>query len=141
MIKNNKGITLVELIVALAIFSIIISLTFSMLLSGNRTFNMQIDDVEDFSSVRNGMDYITREIRKADKVDVLLNNILKLNETDDYDGDIYKLHNNSITKNGSIVISNINEFNIKRDNSKIDIEIKGKENPPLSSTIYIRGKE
>ncbi|WP_026475849.1 PilW family protein [Alkaliphilus transvaalensis] len=136
MIKNNKGITLVELIVALAISSIIIGLIFSTLVFGSRSFNVQADQIDNLSSVRNAMDLITREIRKAESVDIN-NNVLTLDEY------VYKLENNSITKNGQVIISNIEKFEIVRSNNRIDIEISSPERSigsktQITSTIYLR---
>jgi prepilin-type N-terminal cleavage/methylation domain-containing protein len=137
MMKNNKGFTLIELITALAIFSILATLTFSVLIYSNKSFNNQVSDIENLTNVRNGISYITREIRKANTIEVT-NNILTLDGTN-----VYRSENNTITKNGTVIIPKIYQLNIVKAGSKIDIEIistdeKGIGPSNVSSTIYLR---
>ncbi|WP_341876863.1 type II secretion system protein [Defluviitalea saccharophila] len=132
MIKNENGVTLIELIVSLAIFSVIISLTLSVLLFGSRTFKMQTNETNNLLNVSNAMHYITKEIRKADQVEIE-NGILILNEKD-----VYKLENNIIMKNTTLMFYNIELFEIAKSSSKIDIKIKGIGEEKVESTIYLR---
>jgi prepilin-type N-terminal cleavage/methylation domain-containing protein len=137
MIRKNKGVTLIELIISLAILSIFISLTFSTLLFSSKSFDSQAGSIENLSNVRNAISYITREIRKSDSIDVT-DNILTLNGMD-----IYKSENNTITKNGNIVISKIHQFSIVKTGSEIDIEIVSTDGTGIAaskvtSTIYVR---
>jgi prepilin-type N-terminal cleavage/methylation domain-containing protein len=137
MIRKNKGVTLIELIISLAILSILISLTFSTLLFSSKSFDSQAGSIENLSNVRNAISYITREIRKSDSIDVT-DNILTLNGMD-----IYKSENNTITKNGNIVISKIHQFSIVKTGSEIDIEIVSTDGTGIAaskvtSTIYVR---
>lgn len=132
MIKNEKGVTLIELIVSLAIFSVIISLTLSVLLFGSRTFKMQTNETNNLLNVSNAMHYITKEIRKANQIEIE-KGILILNEKD-----VYKLENNIIMKNTTPMFYNIELFEIAKSSSKIDIKIKGIGEEKVESTIYLR---
>jgi prepilin-type N-terminal cleavage/methylation domain-containing protein len=137
MSKNKSGVTLIELVVALGLFSILTLLVFSVLSFSSRSFNIQASDIENVSNVRNAVSHITNEIRKADSISIS-DNVLTIDGSDEY-----KLLNNSITKNGQILFDNIEEFNIVRSGNKIDIEVaslKGRSNKGyrVTTTIYIR---
>lgn len=132
MIKNEKGVTLIELIVSLAIFSVVVSLTLSVLLFGSRAFKKQTNESNDLLNVRNAIAYLTKEIRKADKVDIR-NGILTLNERD-----VYILENNAIMKNSTPIVYNIDILEIVKSSLKIEIAIKGAGGEKVESTIYLR---
>lgn len=132
MIKNEEGITLIELLVSIAIFSVIVSLALSILLFGSRSFHKQTNETNDLLNIRNAIDHLTREIRKSDHVDVR-DGILTLNKTD-----TYRLDNNRLMKNETVIIDHIDEFKVMKSGSMIDITLRGKEGEEVYSTLYIR---
>ncbi|NLM14136.1 MAG: type II secretion system protein [Epulopiscium sp.] len=132
MIKNEKGVTLIELIVSLAIFSAIISLTLSVLLFGSRTFKKLTNETNDLLNVSHAIQYLTKEIRKADKIEAD-NGRLILNERD-----VYTLENNVILKNRTPMFYNIEMLTIVKLSSRIEVTIKGVEGEKVESTIYLR---
>ena len=132
MINNEQGVTLIELIISLAIFSVIISITLSVLLLGSKTFKQQTTETNDLMNISNAIHYLTKEIRKADQVKGE-SGMLILNEKD-----IYKLENQAIMKNSTPVFYNIEAFEINKVSSKIEIVIKGIGEEEVESTIYLR---
>lgn len=90
--KNEKGITLIELLAALALVSMVILLASSVQLFGQKQVNNQTNEIQNQSNVRLALNIVTKEIRKASNVSVT-NNVLTINNTD-----IYKLENNILKK-------------------------------------------
>lgn len=132
MMNNEKGVTLIELIVSLAIFSIIISVTLSILLFGSRTFKKQTETTNDLINIRHAIDYLTKEIRKSDSINIT-DDVLTLNNQD-----VYKLENNKIMKNNSPIIYNIDLLRMTKSGSKIELSIKGMKGKEIHSILYIR---
>jgi prepilin-type N-terminal cleavage/methylation domain-containing protein len=138
MVKNQKGVTLIELLAAIALLSVVLLLANSIHLFGQKQMTDQTTEIQNQSNVRLAMDIITKQIRKASAINVDNNGVLTLDNTD-----IYKLDNNSLTKNNQPFITNLQKFDIQYDGSKINVTIADlpNSNTPqttLSTTIYIR---
>ncbi len=65
---NNKGITLIELLVTLAIMGFIITSLYSFYLTGLRGWQRGTDQMEAQQSARIAMDKIIRELRYAEEI-------------------------------------------------------------------------
>jgi len=144
--NNEKGVTLIELLAALSLLSIILLLASSVHLLGIKQSSSQTAEINNQSNVRLAINIITREIRKASTVSFvniddsdITNDQLKINGVD-----VYKLGNKNITKNADPLINNIQTFTlkiVKDDMYTITIANIPSNNLPqttLSSTIYIR---
>lgn len=132
--KNRKGYSLLEIILVLALISIVIGLIFSILSFSQNNFNNQNKKSDNITNARFTMDYLTREIRKSNKVSIK-DSIITI------DKDTYIIQDRKLIKNDRVIISGIDELIVKKINSKIDIKIiiKNKDNDyELSSTIYER---
>jgi prepilin-type N-terminal cleavage/methylation domain-containing protein len=144
--NNEKGVTLIELLAALSLLSIILLLASSVHMLGIKQSSSQTAEINNQSNVRLAINIITREIRKASTVSFvniddsdITNDQLKINGVD-----VYKLENKNITKNANPLINNIQTFTLKKvkdDMYTITIANIPSNNLPqttLSSTIYIR---
>lgn len=69
--KTRKAFTLIELIVVLALLGIVIAVGSSLLLFGNRTFKMSQEKSANQYNVRMPMDFISKEVRFANNVEIL----------------------------------------------------------------------
>ena len=82
------------------------------------------------------MDHLTRQIRKADVVEVVDDSTINIDST------IYTIDDGKLTKDGSVVIEGIDKLFISEDGEGIKIEVviidKKSEEHSLSSTINIR---
>jgi prepilin-type N-terminal cleavage/methylation domain-containing protein len=137
MVKNQKGVTLIELLAAITLLSIVLLLTNSIHLFGQKQMVDQSTEIQNQSNVRLAMDIVTKQIRKASTIYVDNYGVLTL------DTDIYKLDNNSLTKNNQPLVTNLQRFDIQYDGSKIKVTIADLPNTnipqtTLSTTIYIR---
>ena len=144
--KDEKGFTLVELIVVFGLLGIVLSVIFSPVTFSFKNFGMQKEQSNMVSSARKIMDFITREIRQSDNVEKFPDYYL-------IDGSAYKfvpeekalykgkIENDEFTKERKI-IEGISHFSIEIEENKVEIKIviedkKGEEHE-LSSFIYIR---
>ncbi len=141
MLSNKKGVTLLELIIALAIMSIIMAVCFSVFSYGMKGYQRKTANVDSQIDVRYVLSYLNREIRRAEHVEVNTN-ILKLT---DETGNIteYKLNGDEIIKNATTIVDGINTFMVTMNGDKIEIFIESVENSSgdsyeLSSEITIR---
>jgi prepilin-type N-terminal cleavage/methylation domain-containing protein len=71
--KNEKGITLIELIIAILIFSVVIALAGSFLVSGFRNYEVIGEILTGQSNTRYVMYEISKELRNASLSDITIN--------------------------------------------------------------------
>ncbi len=75
LLRNNIGLTLVELILTLALMTIVLSLIYNIFFTGNKLFNISKAQTFIQSDVRFAADYITKELKNAiiicDNVDLV----------------------------------------------------------------------
>ncbi|MFD1781116.1 prepilin-type N-terminal cleavage/methylation domain-containing protein [Fredinandcohnia salidurans] len=129
MIKSERGVTLVELLAAISLLSIILLLASSVHLFGQKQMNSQSDEVQKQSQERLAANLITKEIRKAKTVEVKNPNQLTVNDTD-----TYKLEGTTIKKNNEEFMTKINGFSVTKNGNQVNLKIG---NLP-ETTIYIR---
>src|SRR5690625_4857407 len=67
---DNRGITLLEVIIALSIMIIILQVIYSIFFIGNNSFNMTKNKGFVQNDVRMAANYITREIRNAKEIQI-----------------------------------------------------------------------
>lgn len=68
IIKNNKGITLIELIITIAIMAIVIQTIYSIFFVGNKSFNISKNKGFAQQEARIAMDIINKELRTAKEI-------------------------------------------------------------------------
>ncbi len=69
--KNQKGITLIELLIVIGIMGVVISLGFSFLIFGTRTFKLSGERADNQFDVRMPTDFVSKEVRYADTAEIL----------------------------------------------------------------------
>lgn len=130
MKTSEKGVTLVELLAALTILSIVMLLVSSVHLFAQNQMHSQSNDIQIQSDERLAMNLITKEIRRAQTVEVKNRNELTINGVD-----IYMLEGNVLKKNNVDYIYNIKGFYVsKLGASQVNLKIG---NLP-ETTIYLR---
>ena len=134
-VRNKKGFTLIELIIVGALLITVLSVIFSPITFSFKNFNIQNEKTYIISNARQAMNYLTREIRKAEKVEVDNNNLI-------IDSGIYRIENRILYKDDNRVMDGIDELNVDKNNKLINIEIiirsKGSKDYKLSSNINLR---
>jgi prepilin-type N-terminal cleavage/methylation domain-containing protein len=71
LLRAKQGFTLIELIISLAILSIVMTSIISFFLYNNRVFAKGVDQFNVQSNIRLASDYITNQIRYATKIEIL----------------------------------------------------------------------
>lgn len=133
--KNERGITLIELVIVLALLGVVVSMMVSPIVFTYNNFNNQNERTNIISNARETMDYLTREIRKSNAVDIVDNKII-------INASVYRLEDRILYKDDKKIIEGIDELNINKTDNAINIEIvikdSGGKDHILSSTINIR---
>jgi prepilin-type N-terminal cleavage/methylation domain-containing protein len=133
--KDEKGLTLIELLVVLALISIVFSLLWNPLSFSFGNFDAQNEKRNIISDARFTMDYLTRQIRLAQEIEIKNDN-LKM------DSIIYKVDNRALLKDDKKIIEGIDDLTIDKTDQNLNIEIviidSGGKDYRLSSTINIR---
>lgn len=113
---DEKGITLIEVLCALALVSIVILLASTINIFGHKQMNDQKAEIQNRSNDRLAMNIITKAIRQADPetIEVINDqNVLKIN------GERIYLDGTSLKKETNILVSDIKQFTIKRNGDLI----------------------
>jgi prepilin-type N-terminal cleavage/methylation domain-containing protein len=137
MIADKKGLTLVELIIAMSLLAVIITMGFSVYITGVKAFNQNASTVDNQSNVRYAMSYITRQLRKA--ADVQVNGTCLI-----IDGvDEYHLTRNTLMKNDNQLVTGISLFTITKNDDILQITITSIKNNAahqfsLTSSLTLR---
>ncbi|WP_026558588.1 prepilin-type N-terminal cleavage/methylation domain-containing protein [Bacillus sp. J37] len=138
--KNQRGVSLIEVIASISLISIILLLVNSFHLFGQKQMTSQTDEIQNQANIRTALNMITKEIRTAESV-TIQDDVLIINLKDKY-----TLDSNTIMKNNTVFIKNINRFIFAFDNEekkKMDLFIESlplKEEQPIkvSTSIYLR---
>ena len=65
MLRQNKGLTLIEVLIVLVISSVLVALLYQTFISQQKTYTVQEQVVDTQQNVRGAIDRMTREIRMA----------------------------------------------------------------------------
>ena len=140
--NNEKGITLVELLAAVVLASIVMLLVFSVLMSGTKQYKNQLEKNNQLTDISYALKMITKDIRKTENPQIISKSEIELN------GINYSKVGNTITRNGDVIARDIEIFFVddgyetgKYDEKNIKwfIEIKSLDQKETKKTeIYIR---
>lgn len=137
--KNEKGMTLIELLAALALMSIIIALIGSAHIFGQKQYRNQTEEINYQEQVRYVMATITKEIRstEADQVSVISDNEITIGANN------YELVQPNFYENSTVLSDHISNFILDEEDGKIEISISSLPNrngkiETLSTVIYLR---
>lgn len=96
---NRKGITIIELMVALIIFGLVVGGIYRVFVAQTKAYTTQDQVVEVQQSVRSAMEILLRDIRMAGYDDESSPIVINTHLPPNYDYIVYPLQNNSITVN------------------------------------------
>lgn len=68
LIKNNKGFTLLELIIAMAISALLLSGIYNILIASNKNFNSQANITDMHQSARMSLELMAREMKQISSI-------------------------------------------------------------------------
>ncbi len=96
---NGKGITIIELMIALVIFGLVVGGIYRLFVAQTKAYTVQDQVVEVQQSVRNAMEILLRDIRMAGYDDESSPIVINTTFPPNYDYIVYPPKNNSITIN------------------------------------------
>lgn len=135
-ISNERGVTLLEVILVLAIISMVLVLIINVQIFGQKQFVSQQQQINHQDNVRLAAKLITKEIRKENAVLVQDSSLV-------IGTDVYSLKGTNIERNGIPIINDISEFNLDPLPDGVHVDIKSVAPPhgkkaSISTVIYIR---
>lgn len=149
--KDKKGFTLVEVIIAMFITTVLISAVYFMFI---RVFQMNREQdqfIQMQDSLRTVSIIVEKDIRKSTQnVDIKKEgNTTTLQYLDDTGQKLegseniftYKLENNRLYRNGNFLMENLEEFELTNHNYYVNLELKsktGKREVSHDKKIYLR---
>ncbi|UOQ86167.1 prepilin-type N-terminal cleavage/methylation domain-containing protein [Gracilibacillus salinarum] len=138
MFKNQRGVTLVELLAVIIILSLIVLLVGSIQLFSQKQFNNQAQQVARQSDVRQIVTEINREVRLTPSEEIkVADNRLEIND------EVYALQDNQLLRNGSVRAENIRTFDVELSGNQLTIEITAEQTimndtTSVKTTILLR---
>lgn len=138
LIKNEAGITLVELLATLSILSIVILLAGSIHMFGQRQFINQTESAEIANDLSYALNIMSSDLRRQslNNVSIDSNEIyIKKNEQDEFSPNPTYFINekNQLINNDAVIADSVSELLVKFDGTNIGIEITLKSMPQHTS--------
>jgi prepilin-type N-terminal cleavage/methylation domain-containing protein len=137
---NDKGMTLLELILAVVLVSIILAVVFMFYHFGSVSFENESISASNQQNLRLIMNDITKEIRNHSDEQITVD---QASSTITIDTVVYRLNGNSLMKNSNLLMDNVGKFDVSKNNNIISVEIESTANrsgntESLKTTIAIR---
>lgn len=145
-LRNEKGLTLVELLAAFVIGAMILSLVMGVHIMIQKQYTKQKADIGYFLDVTTAAKAITKDIRMAETVDIPPSgNQINL-EWEDTPGSTvnrsYALAGNVVNRDGGGYISEIDAFTFVETETngikKIEFTVKGESEKEIKTEIILR---
>ena len=134
--KTEKGITLVELLAAIVLASIVMLLVYSVVMTGTKQYKSQLEKNKQLTDISYTLKMITKDIRKTENPKIINHSEIELN------GINYSQNGNTITRNGLVIAPSIEEFDVQEENGKWIIKIISSDQQGVEKTeiteIYLR---
>lgn len=130
-IKNKDGLTLVEIIVTIMIFSIVVGVIFSFMQFGLDSFDLSVKKADEVADLRMTSLEVTAELRNVFTVDILTTNPTPpFNPTDQFiymdsnDIILYDQGTSRVLSNSGLVDMNVN-ISVVNDKYVMNVSLDG----------------
>lgn len=140
LFHNEKGLTVAELLATLVIASIIVLFISGIVMMIQKQYSTQKEEISHLSDVKIALKSITRDIRKADFVEIPDEKTIVIIQ--DTETITYTLDNErNLLKNGSIYLYEVTDFQVNGDQERIDVTMKSGEQEESTTVILRRARE
>jgi len=142
--NNEKGITLVELLAAIAISSIIAIFIIAIYLSIQKQYTGQSKQIKNLTDVTIAAKAITKDLRSAIEVEVDENNDkeifikIQTNERPEEITYTFDEEQNILRRNGAPYLYHLKQFEVKKVESKVSLKFVSETDKELETDIVIR---
>lgn len=138
--KNEKGITLLEIIAALSILSVILLATFSLMSQSKSEHDVQLKHNQALSQNSYILKQITSDIRESKDItsnhgEIIMSKLNSVQTTYKFDKD-----NNILYRNDTTLADDLKSFDIYFYNKAVNIQIANVRNEVFNTSIYLRGE-
>ncbi len=99
LLKQNKGITLVEMIIAVALLSVVVSLGYMFYFTGFKAFDRNVNRVDMQQNVRHSVSYISKRLLNANDADVVVTTITGASDELRIGNDLFRLTGTTLRVN------------------------------------------
>lgn len=152
LIQHNKGITLVEMLIAVALVSVVISLGYMFYFTGFKAFDRNVDRVDMQQNVRHSLSFITKRLLNANNADVAITTITGSPDEVRIGRELFRLTGTTLSVNHDYLnpqspfnpfAEGITGFEAMRDGNMITLTISGgaaqqNEQFTLSTQVLLR---
>ena len=149
VLKNEAGVTLVELLASIAILGIIIALAGSVHIFGQRQFRNQTESAKQANDISYAMSVMSTDLRRhsADEVNVTGTGVIEIMNEDGEAVLTYRKSGHKLVNRVAVMIEYVTEFTAEElvDSEGILIKVSiqsdkaGVEAKNYQTTIYFRG--
>ena len=139
--KNNKGISLVEILATLVISGIVTLLLFSIIINTNAEGNKQTKENRELQTISYALKIITKDIRRStDSIPVDQYEFKLISALGSSHDTIYKYDKNTkiLSRNSSPIAINVDYFEATYSPNSLNIQIKNSQNEEVETTLYYR---
>lgn len=137
--KDNKGLTLVEVLAVVVILSIISISVMNILINSSKTHNNQVIENQQLMDVTYVAKVLTKDIRKSNRYVKLGDNshfkIISSSTNEEYHYE-YNSSSKKVYRNGVLLAEHIIEFSV---NEHLEIKIVSEKGQTIETKLYFRG--
>ena len=130
--KRNKGFTLIELIIALAVMTAVGMLVYTLFGQGFNLYAVEAKSAEQQSEMRLVLSEVTNKVRVTDAADI--NYTSGQLTVDDY---VYSLVGQRVLRNSRELATGITAFNVSIVDNLLEITISNTESDQISTSLYL----
>lgn len=139
LIKDESGITLVELLAAISILSIVILLGGAIHIFGQRQFNNQTEAASQANDLSYALTVMTTEIRKESQESVTVEENQAIHIGEEHR---FYINDKKLYHNGNVLAEPINSIEVEKGENEIHIILHGStqhaQKKKYETTIYFR---
>lgn len=138
LLRNEKGLTIAELLATIVIGSMVVVLIISIHTFVQKQYKSQTVDTKHLTDITIAAKAITKDIRMAEEGEIVVENgnTIKFTERDityvwDSDKEV-------LMKNDFDYIYEVKQFNVEKLGNEINIKIESTTDPEIETSIFIR---
>lgn len=132
MKNNNRGITLLETIIAAALVSVVMLLMYAFFGQGFKLYTMESESADEQMNLRQVLSEITNNARLTDPEAITYTSgVLTI------DDDAYMLYEDKIIRNETAIASGISAFNISITNGILSVEVINTSGTRIATSLSL----
>ena len=137
--KNENGLTLIEVLCTLIILSIITIISFSLISISHANHQTQKDHINELNKNTYVLKIISNDFRETIEIEEVGGEVIFLKHDLSNVTYTFDALNNILYRNNIVLVENLNRFSIKKiDNTSFELTISNRKNEELKTTLYLR---